>query len=419
MESGIYSRVPQERLTDILKTLQAYTGLPIRLIDENGRELQVFGEELRYCTLIRQHVFAPERCTHLRARAGECARDIGEAYIFSCHASMSYIAFPLINRAALLGSVVLGPFLMEQPDTTLVSELADRQPISPMLALDLYDELGGAQVITPERVQLLKKLVDYLLSALIPSERALLMQTQEKAYQQSRINETIQLYKEQERRETVSPSLYFFQQEKELLSKVRTGDVQAVKALLNEMLGYVLFSQGGSLESVRVRSIELTTLLSRVAIDGGARVESIYELNGKLMPQMVQERDMDALCLRLQEVAESFMSAMFYGKDKGNHYIRKALRYMMDHYSEHLELGAVAEYVQLSPSYFSTLFRQVVGVSFREQLCRIRIEESKQLLLSTDYSLTDIAIAVGFPDQSYYCKVFRRIVGLTPGKFRD
>ena len=419
MESGIYSRVPQERLTDILKTLQAYTGLPIRLIDENGRELQVFGEELRYCTLIRQHVFAPERYTHLRARAGECARDIGEAYIFSCHASMSYIAFPLINQAALLGSVVLGPFLMEQPDTTLVSELADRQPISPMLALDLYDELGGAQVITPERVQLLKKLVDYLLSALIPSERALLMQTQEKAYQQSRINETIQLYKEQERRETVSPSLYFFQQEKELLSKVRTGDVQAVKALLNEMLGYVLFSEGGSLESVRVRSIELTTLLSRVAIDGGARVESIYELNGKLMPQMVQERDMDALCLRLQEVAESFMSAMFYGKDKGNHYIRKALRYMMDHYSEHLELGAVAEYVQLSPSYFSTLFRQVVGVSFREQLCRIRIEESKQLLLSTDYSLTDIAIAVGFPDQSYYCKVFRRIVGLTPGKFRD
>jgi YesN/AraC family two-component response regulator len=127
----------------------------------------------------------------------------------------------------------------------------------------------------------------------------------------------------------------------------------------------------------------------------------------------------DALCLRLQEVVENFMSAMFYGKDKGNHYIRKALRYMSEHYGEHIELTDVAAYVQLSPSYFSTLFRQVVGQSFREQLCLIRVEESKQLLLSTDYSLTDIAIAVGFPDQSYYCKVFKRIVGLTPGKFRD
>lgn len=419
MANGIYSRVPEERLTDILATLQAYTGLPVRLIDQSGEELQVFGEELRYCTLIKQHVFPAESCAKLRARAGECARDIGEAYVFSCHASMSHIAFPLINQETLLGSVVIGPFLMETPDTTIISELADRQPLSPMLALDLYDELGSAQVITPARVQLLKKLVDYLLSALIPAERALLMQTQEKAYQQSRINETIQLYKEQEPRESVSPSLYFFQQERTLLSKVRTGDVKAVKALLNELLGYVLFSEGGSLESVRIRSIELTTLLSRVAIDGGAKVESIYDLNSKLLPLMVQERDMDALCLRLQEVAENFMSAMFYGKDKGNHYIRKALRYMNDHYSEHLELGDVAEHVQLSPSYFSSLFRQVVGVSFREQLCRIRIEESKQLLLSTDYSLTDIAIAVGFPDQSYYCKVFRRIVGLTPGKFRD
>jgi len=48
----------------------------------------------------------------------------------------------------------------------------------------------------------------------------------------------------------------------------------------------------------------------------------------------------------------------------------------------------------------------------------VRIEESKHLLLSTDYSLADIAVAMGFPDQSYYCKVFKKAVGLTPGKFR-
>ena len=141
-------------------------------------------------------------------------------------------------------------------------------------------------------------------------------------------------------------------------------------------------------------------------------------LNNQLMPALYQEHDLDSLCLRLQEVAENFMTTMFYEQDKGNLYIRRALRYMTDHYSEHLTLALVAEYVQLSPSYFSTLFSQVVGLSFRDQLCRIRIEESKRLLLSTDYSLANIAVAVGFPDQSYFCKAFKRIVGLTPGKFR-
>lgn len=46
------------------------------------------------------------------------------------------------------------------------------------------------------------------------------------------------------------------------------------------------------------------------------------------------------------------------------------------------------------------------------------MEESKRLLLQKDYSLVDIALAMGFPDQSYYCKVFKRIVGVTPGKYR-
>ena len=40
-------------------------------------------------------------------------------------------------------------------------------------------------------------------------------------------------------------------------------------------------------------------------------------------------------------------------------------------------------------------------------------------MLSTDYSLTDIAVAVGFADQSYFCKIFRQIVGITPGRFRS
>ena len=169
---------------------------------------------------------------------------------------------------------------------------------------------------------------------------------------------------------------------------------------------------------MRIRAIELTTLLSRVAMDGGANAESVYGLNSKFLTLINQKQNLDELCSLLQEVAEGFTSAMFFEKDKGNSYIRKALRFIADNYFEHLELAAVADFVQLSPSYFSTLFRQVVGMNFREYLCQVRVEESKRLLLSTDFALADIAVSVGFPDQSYYCKVFRRIVGVSPGKFR-
>jgi len=416
MSHGIFSRISEATISDILQTLQAYTGIPIQLLDPNGTLLLSFGSATGYCALLKKNVFQSGECLAIHMGASRRAQETGEAYVFSCHASLDHIAYPLQNQGELIGSVILGPFVMDTPDSTLVSAVAEKYTLSPALSLELYDELGSLQVITPPRVQLLKKMMEFMLSPLIQDERALLIQVKEKLYQQSRINETIQIYKEQG---IPAPAQYFFQREKELLTKVRTGSISEVKGILNDLIGYVLFSQGGNLESVRIRSIELTTLLSRVAMDGGARVDSIYELNNKLLPSFFQERNLDALCFRLQEVAENFMDAMFSSQDKGNHYIRKAMRYMADHYAEHVTLESTAEYVQLSPSYFSSLFREVVGISFRQHLCNIRVEESKQLLLSTDYSLADIAVAVGFPDQSYFCKAFKRVVGLTPGKFRS
>lgn len=415
MGAGIFSFVSEERIKDILGNLQSFTGLAIQLIDGSGQLLMSFGQSTAYCSILKKQVFDKSTCFELHKNAGRYAQTLGEAYIFACHANLNHIAFPLIQEQELLGSVIIGPFLMDAPDSTLVSDLAERRQLSPGLALDLYEELGSVAVLPPARVNQLKKLVDHLLTPLLPGERALLLQSQQKMTQQAQISETIQLCKE----ESASRSLmFFYHKEKELIDRLRTGSIQEVKALLNEFIGHVLFSEGGQIDAVRIRAIELTTLLSRVAMDGGAGPEHIYRLNSQFLYRLYEEQELEALCLLMQEVLEHFMRAMFREKDKGNPHIRKALRYICDHYSEHLELEQVAEFAGLSPSYFSTLFRQTVGLSFREHLNWIRVEESKRLLLDRQYTLADIAISMGFPDQSYYCKVFKKIVGVTPGKYR-
>lgn len=415
MAASIFSFVPEDRVKDVLGNLQAFTGLAIQLIDSEGQLLMSFGQSTSYCALLKKQVFDKSTCFQLHKNAGRQAQMLGEAYIFACHANLNHIAFPLVMEQELLGSVILGPFLMDVPDSTLVSELAERRNIPPGLALELYDELGGIAVLPPARVNQLKKLVDHLLSPLLPGERALLLQNRQKMTQQARINETIQICKNEQTSRSLS---FFYHKEKELVERIRTGSIQEVKALLNEFIGHVLFSEGGQIDAVRIRTIELTTLLSRVAMEGGADPDRIYRLNSQFLTRLYGEQELEELCLLMQEVLESFMRAMFREKDKGNPYIRKALRYMADHYSEHLELQQVASFVGLSPSYFSTLFRQTVGVSFRDHLNWLRVEESKQLLLDKQYTLADIAISMGFPDQSYYCKVFRKMVGVTPGKFR-
>ena len=76
-------------------------------------------------------------------------------------------------------------------------------------------------------------------------------------------------------------------QHQELIARVKQGDVSEANAVLNDLLGYVLFSQGNSLEAVKPRAIELCSLLSRTAIEGGAPTDSILKLNNQFLQNLL------------------------------------------------------------------------------------------------------------------------------------
>ena len=84
-----------------------------------------------------------------------------------------------------------------------------------------------------------------------------------------------------------------------------------------------------------------------------------------------------------------------------------------------ITLDSVAKYVYLNTSYFSTLFKKEIGTGFADYLNRVRIEQSKQLLKNRNNSILDVALAVGFEDQSYYSKVFKKFTGITPKMYKS
>ena len=197
------------------------------------------------------------------------------------------------------------------------------------------------------------------------------------------------------------------------------GDIKEANAILNDLLGYVLFSQGNSLEIVKSRAVELCSLLSRSAIEGGAPTDNILKLNNHFLKNIQQITTLETLCYKLQEVVETFSESLFnYIPSKNNELIKKSMVYISQHFNESLTLEDVATHVHLHPSYFSTMFKQSTGSSFKEYLNMVRIEEGKRLLSNTDYSIIDIAIAIGFEDQSYFSKVFKKYTGRTPKQFR-
>lgn len=98
--------------------------------------------------------------------------------------------------------------------------------------------------------------------------------------------------------------------------------------------------------------------------------------------------------------------------------MKNAIHFITENYAYRITLSDVASEAHLNPAYFSSLFKQSTGISFKEYLNLVRIEESKRLLITTEFSIIDIAIGIGFEDQSYFSKVFKKYTGVTPKQFR-
>lgn len=88
------------------------------------------------------------------------------------------------------------------------------------------------------------------------------------------------------------------------------------------------------------------------------------------------------------------------------------------HYCEPLSIERLAEEFSMDPAYLSRKFTERQGVSPKQYLLRKRMERAKELLCTTDASIFEIAVAVGYEDQLYFSRIFKKHTGLSPSDFR-
>lgn len=103
---------------------------------------------------------------------------------------------------------------------------------------------------------------------------------------------------------------------------------------------------------------------------------------------------------------------------RGVRVIHMAKQYVADNYACRISITDAAEKVCLNPSYFSHLFAKETGQHFSDYLMEFRIQKAKELLMSTNLSVGEIAEKVGYSDQRYFSRIFRRLTEMNPTDFR-
>lgn len=101
-----------------------------------------------------------------------------------------------------------------------------------------------------------------------------------------------------------------------------------------------------------------------------------------------------------------------------NSQVEYAKQYIEEHYFENLTLMDVADVVGIAAGYLSTLFSQKLSCGFVDYLNRVRIEHACTYLTQNYFKTYEIAYKVGFSDEKYFSKVFRKLQGQTPSEYR-
>jgi AraC family transcriptional regulator len=98
--------------------------------------------------------------------------------------------------------------------------------------------------------------------------------------------------------------------------------------------------------------------------------------------------------------------------------IKRAVDYIEENLGEPITLGKMAEATGLTRMHFAAQFRAATGIRPHEYLLRKRIERARDLLLTSEMSLVEIALSVGFQTQAHFTTIFKRFVGETPHRWR-
>ena len=104
--------------------------------------------------------------------------------------------------------------------------------------------------------------------------------------------------------------------------------------------------------------------------------------------------------------------------DQSNSAVKKAMVYIQENYSKDISLDDVSGQVNISPYYFSKIFKDETGENFIEYLTRVRIERAKELLVDANISVKEAGIQSGYSDPNYFSRIFKKQMDMTPSEYK-
>lgn len=403
-----------EYLNSSIEAFSDITGIPVTYFNYNNEIIKEFKTDDKICNLFEVYKECTGPCRRNLASSGQFASRLGEPYIFLCKSGLANIATSLIIDEVFVGYFIAGPIVMGEFRSSTAKNFSSLNRLNSTSLSMARMFANKMSAYHPNQIsQLALLLYNCIITAVSDSNDYSTLRNQYS--QQNKINADIQKYKK-----AMNPMEYPYDLENKLINNVTNGQIDDAKENVNELLNKFSILEAGNLEGIKAKSLWLFAIIIRIANDNDGNINKVLDTDLDVINKLSEASSFTELSNISQNIIElitkNMLSSIYSGHSQ---IIAKALRYINKNYREKITLKDIEQNLHVNTSYFSTLFKHEMGVTFTDYLNELKIEYASNLLTNTNLSIIDILLSTGFDDQSYFTKVFKKAKGVTPKQYRS
>lgn len=395
MMAGHYSRMFTE-----------LTGIESQVIEYyDGPDMQECEKGCSFCRWAEQIAQPEIDCRRVVTRAGQQAAKFAGKHAFFCNSGFIHFVTPIRLLNEHIATFVGGPVQICDREELLVDTVMNKLSIDPIYRKEAVKRIVDVPNVMPYKVG---KAMDIM--AAISSHIA-------------RIGDSYV------REDSLAGDHNFWtnlQLENRLIEGLEREDMQRTTATIQEIAktvqAHFIRDIHGEFKSGKDVLLSHIIKLALLYVDHHLSnyMDVEYDLGLRYIALVQNAEDPSQLQTYMDEFNQEFIDKVFR-KEKIVHsaVINKVIDYINHNYMNKITLENTAEFAYLSSSYLSKIFKEEVGCNFNTYLNKLRIEKAKKLLTDDNINIVEVSNLVGYEDQSYFSKVFRRITGTTPKKYKD
>ena len=211
-----------------------------------------------------------------------------------------------------------------------------------------------------------------------------------------------------------------YRYENELMDAVSKGQIHKADVLFSNFSTFNFEQRTADpVRNVKNYAIIMNTLLRKAAEQGGVHPMYIHSVSSALAMRIEKTHTIDEFPKLITDMFREYCRLVRQHSIKNySPPVQKALLHIDGNLAENLTLRSLADTLNVSSSYLSSLFRKETGYTLTDYICRRRVRHAMHLLKTTRLQVQTVAQHCGMMDVQYFSKIFKKIAGMTPREYR-